>query len=100
MSTKVNAERIQNDTTTGGVPLGAYPVFYNPANMTYLGQYPDVRQCNVGNLSPAQEITLGPDTWLVFPLKRRGSRDDTNYGVSPQPVVNSIEYGLAYKKVV
>lgn len=92
---------MNNDVTTGGVPLYALPFFYTQSSIghTYLGEVPEVRLVSMDNLSPAQELTYGSETWLVFPMKRKGELADTNFGATPQPVVNSGNYGFAFKKV-
>ncbi len=92
---------VNNDVTTGGVPLTTLPLIYsNGSNYVFLGSLPDLRLVNMGSLSPAQEIVYGSDTWMVFPMKQKGERAATNYGANPEPRCNSIEYGFAFKKVV
>lgn len=93
---------VENQLTTGGVPLHALPVFYYQtlnADLTFLGEFPDVRLVNIANLNPAQEIKFGSEVWQVFPLKRKTTHDDTWYGTTPQPEASTLDYGLAYKKV-
>lgn len=53
------------------------------------GYPPDLRACNVKYLDPAGEtITLGPDSWMCFPLGLVGSSD---------PRDDPVNKGLAYK---
>ena len=59
-----------------------------------LGEFPDVRYINIKNLSPGDEITLGADTWKVFPIFCK-----SNTWVSGQATPLSYEHGLAYKKI-
>lgn len=93
---------IYNDVTTGGVPLTTIPLFYDEGVVghTYLGAYPDVRLVSINNLVAAQEIDYGAETWLAFPIKQKGEREETTFGSNPQPVCNSVNYGLAFKKTV
>lgn len=92
---------VDNSLTTGGIPMSGLGVRYIENNITtYVGDYPDVRLVNMTNINPAQEIKFGADTWQCFPLKRKGDRSETTFGVNPQPNTNSIEYGIAIKKVV
>lgn len=60
----------------------------------FIGECPDVRFINITNLSPGQEIVYGPDTWKVFPFKRKS--------VNPVPSneFSSGVYGIAYKKII
>lgn len=53
---------------------------------------PDVRAVNLRNLSPKQEVTIGSDTWTMFPLgvQKESAGDDTE---------QTLNWGLAYKKV-
>lgn len=52
-----------------------------------LGYVPNVRILNMRNLSPGETITLGSDTWKVFPLSRYLGPDAGN---------NSGLHGIAY----
>jgi hypothetical protein len=58
-----------------------------------IGSFPNVRFCNITKFTPAQEITIGSDTWKVFPMIRKGSHP----GGAAAPY--SGIYGYAYKKV-
>jgi hypothetical protein len=64
---------------------------YN-ATWTLLGEFPDVRFLNISNYNAGEEITLGTDTWKIFPLWNK------TYTVTSEPV--SYDYGIAYRKVV
>lgn len=61
--------------------------------MSQVGSFPNVRFCNVSKFVPAEEITIGSDTWKVFPMIRKG----THPGGAAAPY--SGNYGYAYKKV-
>ena len=80
----------------GVTPLLPMPVAFERTGGKFspLGYVPDMRLCNMRNLSPGQEITLGTDTWVCFPMmtkKDPSIRDD-------RP--NSGWYGYAYRKVI
>lgn len=67
---------LRASTLSGFKPLQAIEVFCmvndTPDDSAYyLGTQPDVRSINIGNLNPADEITIGGDTWQVFPTKRK-----------------------------
>lgn len=64
-----------------------------PDTLRLLGYIPDMRNINVFGLQPGQEITVGSDTWVVFPVTRKG-----NFGLSFNQE-QSYNLGLAYKKV-
>lgn len=53
-----------------------------------LGTPRDMRAVRIDNLAPGDAVTIGPDTWLVFPCSRKN-------GVSGQE--NSRNAGLAYR---
>jgi hypothetical protein len=60
----------------GFVPLIPVPAFYRdigftPMRMRFLGYFPGVRAINIAAFEPTTEIVLGPDTWKVFPHRRR-----------------------------
>lgn len=58
-----------------------------------LGQLPDVRGVNIRDFAPGEEVTIGGDTWVMFPASRKATSDtesSTNY---------SKYQGIAYKKV-
>ncbi len=94
---------VDNQLTTGGIPLASLEVRYRHASSglrVFLGNYPGIRLVNMSSLVPGQEINFGSEVWKVFPLKRKGSRANVNFGTSPQPYVNSIDYGFAIRKIV
>jgi hypothetical protein len=64
-----------------------------PDTIWYLGAQPDVAVVNIKNLSPEDEITIGSDTWKVFPWVRKQFDQD---GVNEE----SWNAGIAYKKIV
>jgi hypothetical protein len=44
------------------------------SRFSFIGEIPNIRQCNISNYDAADEIALGGDTWKVFP---RHSKSDT-----------------------
>mgnify|MGYP003633767270 CR=1 FL=1 len=51
-----------------------------------------MRMINVKNFNLAQELTIGSDTWIVFPwLRKRWQQDNAN---------ETGNLGMAYKKTV
>lgn len=66
----------------GNAKVGVKQVFF-------IGWQPDVRYVNIGDFEAAEEVTIGSDTWVLFPWQKRGSTTDTSYYA-----------GVAYKKVV
>lgn len=64
----------------------------DPGTTRFLGTIPDMRSVSMRNLNPGQSISVGGDTWLVFPLIRKGdfSGTDTEF---------SKNWGFAYKQV-
>lgn len=93
----------QDDVTIGGSTLAGLPMYYydtDAPGLTYLGDIPDVRSVYFQNLAAAQEITYAGDTWLCFPMKQKGTFEDSNYGSNYTARCNSIYYGFAFKKTV
>lgn len=87
-----------NQLTTGGTALHGLPWLFREADGSshvWLGNLPGMRLVNISNEAPGTEITQGSDTWVVFPWKRKGLRGDLSIDI-----VNTIEYGFAYKKNV
>lgn len=58
---------------------------------SHIGSPPDMRFVNVRYLEPAQELSIGLDTWVVFPAHRKLLVPGGQY---------SGNYGYAYRKVV
>ena len=83
----------------GTVMLWAIPCIVRSAavsQMIYVGDFPNVRALNMEGMSPGQEISLGPDTWKVFPIGRQtawGTKVELGFQYSTG------QYALAYKKV-
>jgi len=82
----------------GFKPLIPIPLFYAntfvaPDTYALMGYVPDIRWINMYGLITAQEVTVGADTWVVFPITRKG-----NNGLSYDQE-QSYNFGVAYKKV-
>lgn len=79
--------------TVGFVPMYAMAVWYldDANNHVYLlGWHPDVRAVNIRGFAPKDEVVIGSDTWVFFPLQQRdisGGAGTTGFS------------GVAYKKV-
>lgn len=78
-------------------PLVPVPIIYRVQTSTphawyLLGHQKDVAIVNIKHLSPGDSITIGGDTWMVFPwVKKQYSLGD---------VEESWNAGIAYKKIV
>lgn len=79
--------------SSGLVPMHTISAFYRDPNnprVYLLGHMPDVRILNIRNFTPGEEVTIGSDTWVVFPMSIR----------TTALVSNRSQYmGVAYKKV-
>lgn len=65
----------------GFIPLIPIPATYTikatPDDAMLLGFMPNVRHISMKNFSPAQALTVGSDTWTVFPgVRKRYEQDD------------------------
>jgi hypothetical protein len=82
-----------SDIATSHVPMYPFAIFvrdFTNNYVYYLGDIPDQRGVNIKNFSPGQEVTIGSDTWIIFP---QVSRTEDN-------IVGRTYYsGIAYKKV-
>lgn len=58
-----------------------------------LGQMKDVRGVNIRDFAAGEEVTIGSDTWVLFPSARKALSD------SQSGVAYSQYQGIAYKKV-
>lgn len=79
--------------SSGFVPLQSISAYYrDPSNprVQLLGYMPDIRSINVRNFSAAQEVTVGGETWVVFPLSIKSTAAVAN---------RSLFGGVAYRKV-
>ena len=73
--------------------VGAVVDFESDRRMAPVAQIPDLFRINMNNLDPEQEITIGSDTYVVFPMVNKDSQNTLdNEGYS------AFE-GLAYKKI-
>lgn len=84
--------------TSDGVPLvpiyvGLHSDFESALRWSPVGQVPDVFRVNMKSLDAEQEITIGSDTYVVFPLINK----DANNTVAGEGY--SGYEGLAYKKI-
>jgi hypothetical protein len=91
---------IDNHSHTGGVPISPLPILVKGTGFvySYIGDIPTIGLVNMTGLSPGQELTFAGDTWIVFPLKQFGLEAATAFGVAPQPVLNSRNFGIAIQK--
>lgn len=88
-------KNIQESLFTGLIPLapivlGAVKLSDTPTTVRIVGQVPDMRMVNINHLTPAQEFSIGSDTWKVFPFASKG----TTLGQE-----SSAFAGIAYKKI-
>lgn len=81
------------NSSSGVIPLYQIPAYYRDPNNTRvqrLGYLPNVGALNIRNFAAAQEITIGVDTWVIFPLSLKTTAS----------VANRSQYsGIAYRKV-
>jgi len=85
------------DLSNGFIPIIPHEVFYMDADggddgWYYLGRMHNIGHIHLHGIDPAQELTVGADTWIAFPTVRK-----SNIGGINQESENS---GLIYKKVV
>lgn len=95
--------------TPQGINISRQPNFFNGVSVlipftvmcgrrdgqnSILGLPKEVRSINVKNFTPGQELTIGSDTWLIFPIKQKG------LAIVGSTTPFSAFYGMAYKKVV
>jgi hypothetical protein len=83
---------------SGRTPMYGIPVIArrnDSGKYIAIGMYPNVRFINMTGLIPGQEITLGTETWKVFPVMRQEpwSSSGTLF------VATTGQYGVAYKKI-
>jgi hypothetical protein len=84
------------DLANGWVPIIPIEVYYMRSlsandGMYYLGNLPNVGHIHLEGIDPAQEITIGADTWIAFPMVRK-----SDVGGDNQESENA---GIVYKKV-
>ena len=90
------SEALQPNYFNGLSVLLPVPIICGRTNnlTSVLGAPKEFRVINIQNLSASQTLTLGTDTWLVFPVKQKGpGKDGTTTPYSGF-------HGIAYKKVV
>lgn len=101
LSGVVVAEPTPYSNVTPLFPLPVFRYHYDSAigadsqRMCYLGDFPNVRLCNMTNLLPGQEITVGAETFKVFPILRQTPWADRLLYDAP----TSGQWAIAYKKV-
>lgn len=91
---------IRAQPVTGGIPLIGIPLFLLVSgNVCYLGKIPDLAYVDVSTAEIGADYAYGPDTWLLYPMKQRGTRATAN-GPNYNNLPNSLNYGYGFKKVV
>lgn len=78
--------------STGLVPMYSMPLFwFDDLNdhLYLMGWHADVRGMNIRGFAAKEEITIGSDTWVIFPMAQRDIVDSQATAYS----------GIAYKKV-
>ena len=68
----------------------------SPTYLSPIATIRNTRFCNLAKLAVAQEVTVGSDTWKVFPFFKRSMVTDPNFGA---PNYGSHTLGYAIKKV-
>ncbi len=85
------------DLSNGFIPIIPHEVFYMDGDggddgWYYLGRMHNIGHIHLHGIDPAQELTVGSDTWIAFPMVRK-----SNVGGLNQESENA---GIIYKKVV
>lgn len=71
--------------------LTKLPVFCSDTGgWRYIGEFPDVRCLRMDAFAPAEEVSIGSDTWKIFPIVAKQSSE---------PGERSYNYALAYRKI-
>lgn len=81
------------NTSSGVIAMYSIAAYYrDPSNprVQLLGHMPDVRACNIKNLVAGDEITVGTDTWIAFPMSIKSSA---------AVLGRTRNSGIAYRKV-
>lgn len=85
--------QFRSDIATGHIPMTPLAIFTRDfANdfCYFLGTVPDIRQIDIFNFAPGQEVTIGSDVWVLFPQVRR----------TEDNIIGRTYYaGIAYKKL-
>jgi hypothetical protein len=85
--------QFRSDVSTGHIPLTPLAIFtrdFTNDFVYFLGNIPDIRMVDIFNFAAGQEVTIGSDTWVLFPQVRRTEDDVTG---------RTYYAGIAYKKV-
>lgn len=82
----------------GFIPMWPIPVWHirkdtTPDLIAPLGDIPDIRVCNIKYFEDAQEVIIGADTWIFFPMRNKSAT------VGSVTVPQTGYAGYAYKKV-
>ncbi|EPK1092040.1 TPA: hypothetical protein ACKRRJ_000817 [Pseudomonas aeruginosa] len=71
----IDASANELNSSTNVVPCAIY-AFGAQQRSRYIGEAPDFSLCRMDFLAPGDSITIGTDTWRVFPLLQRGTAND------------------------
>lgn len=74
---------IVGNSSSGVVLASSIPAYYRdptspPRRVQLLGYLPDVRQVNIRNFEPGQQVTFGVDTWTLYPWSSRAVANTAN----------------------
>jgi len=61
---------------TGVIPMTAIELFmidYTNGRTRFLGAQKDIRFLSIANFSAAEEVVIGSDTWVMFPILKKGT---------------------------
>jgi hypothetical protein len=78
---------------TGSVPMysiGIWHIHSTLPRVYHLGELPDVRCLNIRGFQPKEEVNVGGDVWVIFPMALRTEDNVSN---------RTYYSGIAYKKV-
>lgn len=88
------------DITTGGTPMWPLPVMQSDSAVAihvYLGDLPDIRQVMMDNRAAGEVVTIGSDSWRLFPHKQLGAEANMFGNANPTATCNSGLFGYALK---
>jgi len=105
------------DSSSGGIMDGVFNVGANPVNgvtplmpipliiaresdttiFSVIGSAVDIRLCSMAGRTAGEEVTFGPDTWKLFPMRRNQPSGLITMPTSPAIDNTSGRYGFAIK---
>ena len=82
------------------LPCPTFVEYTTDSNLTQCpGMLPNIRMCSMNGRAPREVVTITPDTWMIFPMRRQTDTANIGTPTSGTKLSTSWNYGIAVRRI-